>query len=421
MMSGMSGFETTKKIQETYPLIPIIMHTAYQKEHSISEVVEHGFEGYLVKGNIRLDEVYLTVERACEKYKLRKENEEYKQSLERKVEERTRELEEVQDELVKERTMAAIGVLATGVAHNMRNNLETIRRSFTSLENYVQQIFKASYLLEDFGIERREKKSVASFLHSKYLSGLCASMDSLRASRRGKELKVVFEGHGIPLRDTESRKLAESDIREEDVSFVSTLMKKYGNEKVIRLLKFSHKLGHGIHSGKTSINRGFHVINNTLSMSELQKNQETAFDLNESIEEVLSYMSDKIEGMDISLQKDLDPNLPPYTINPKVFSTVLEILIDNSIYAVGGNREQKIIGVQSTYDDESIQIISYDNGCGIAGEERDKIFQPFYTTKEEGEGTGLGLYIAYNLISPNGSIDVESDEWTTFSIRLHRE
>ena len=73
---------------------------------------------------------------------------------------------------------------------------------------------------------------------------------------------------------------------------------------------------------------------------------------------------------------------------------------------------------------DAVEVRVRDNGTGIAPEIRDKLFQPFFTTKPTGEGTGLGLSISYDIITQQhgGTIEVDSraGEFTEFTIRLPR-
>jgi adenylate cyclase len=73
---------------------------------------------------------------------------------------------------------------------------------------------------------------------------------------------------------------------------------------------------------------------------------------------------------------------------------------------------------------EAVEIRVRDNGIGIAPEFRDKLFQPFFTTKPTGEGTGLGLSISWDIVTQQhgGTIEVDSrlGEFTEFTIRLPR-
>jgi len=73
---------------------------------------------------------------------------------------------------------------------------------------------------------------------------------------------------------------------------------------------------------------------------------------------------------------------------------------------------------------EAVEIRIRDNGIGIPPDIRDKLFQPFFTTKPTGEGTGLGLSISYDIVTQQhgGTIEVESEvgEFTEFTVRLPR-
>jgi signal transduction histidine kinase len=73
---------------------------------------------------------------------------------------------------------------------------------------------------------------------------------------------------------------------------------------------------------------------------------------------------------------------------------------------------------------DSVEIKVRDNGIGISSEIKDKLFQPFFTTKPTGEGTGLGLSISYDIVTQQhgGTISVDSEEgvFTEFTVRLPR-
>jgi len=110
---------------------------------------------------------------------------------------------------------------------------------------------------------------------------------------------------------------------------------------------------------------------------------------------------------------------------------VLLNLFSNGFYAAnkrgnGADGAQFIPSLRVTTRDlgKGIEIRVRDNGSGIAPEIRDKLFQPFFTTKPTGEGTGLGLSISWDIVTQQhgGSIEVDSmfGEFTEFTIRLPR-
>ncbi len=91
----------------------------------------------------------------------------------------------------------------------------------------------------------------------------------------------------------------------------------------------------------------------------------------------------------------------------------------------GGDPKFKATRTASTFDlGEAVEIRIRDNGAGIPPEIRDKLFQPFFTTKPTGEGTGLGLSISWDIVTQQhgGTIAVDSREreFTEFTIRLPR-
>ena len=99
---------------------------------------------------------------------------------------------------------------------------------------------------------------------------------------------------------------------------------------------------------------------------------------------------------------------------------VLLNLFLNSIQAMPNGGELKVVIRLSKAKNEGVIDVK-DTGVGIAPEQLDKIFDPFYTTKKDGEGTGLGLSVSYSIIEKHGGrIEVQSkpDAGTTFSIFL---
>jgi len=124
-----------------------------------------------------------------------------------------------------------------------------------------------------------------------------------------------------------------------------------------------------------------------------------------------------MEKRDVIYRIDVDPNLN-WTIMEDSLQSVLINLISNSVDAMpDGGR----LTISCWIEENTLVITCTDTGMGMPEAEIDKVFNPFFTTKPTGEGTGLGLYITYNQIQKmNGQIAVEStpDVGTTFRIEL---
>jgi signal transduction histidine kinase len=124
-----------------------------------------------------------------------------------------------------------------------------------------------------------------------------------------------------------------------------------------------------------------------------------------------------------TMQTDFDEHIGKINIVPQDIGRVLLNLFNNAFYAVNENKKtageayQPTVFVQTKKLHDVVQIIVKDNGDGISKNIVEKIFQPFFTTKPPGEGTGLGLSLSYDVITKvhTGTIKVESPPSTRTS------
>ena len=159
-----------------------------------------------------------------------------------------------------------------------------------------------------------------------------------------------------------------------------------------------------------------------------------ATDLNVLVEEALNlaYHTARAQdpSFDITQELDLDRSLAPVGVVPQELTRVLLNLIGNGFYAASKRGRDNdgtyspALKVMTREFGESVEIRVRDNGIGIPPEDRDKLFQPFFTTKPTGEGTGLGLSISYEIITQQhgGTLTVDSEvgDFTEFTVRLPR-
>jgi signal transduction histidine kinase len=134
---------------------------------------------------------------------------------------------------------------------------------------------------------------------------------------------------------------------------------------------------------------------------------------------------DKSFNADFNLEKD--ENIPMIKVIPQDIGRVLLNLINNAFYAVdkkvkeGIEGYKPIVSVSLGNKDDKIEIEVKDNGNGIPENLKEKIFQPFFTTKPTGHGTGLGLSLTYDIIKAHGgeiNVVSEEGEGTNFKISL---
>jgi signal transduction histidine kinase len=127
------------------------------------------------------------------------------------------------------------------------------------------------------------------------------------------------------------------------------------------------------------------------------------------------------------MKTDFDPNIHLVNIVPQDIGRVLLNLYNNAFYAViekglqAGQDYVPTVEVSTTKTGNKLEIKVKDNGNGIPQKVLDKIFQPFFTTKPTGEGTGLGLSLSYDMIKAHGGeirVNTKEGESTEFSIQL---
>jgi len=158
-------------------------------------------------------------------------------------------------------------------------------------------------------------------------------------------------------------------------------------------------------------------------------------DLNGLIEEALNlaYHGGRAQdaSFNITLERDFAEAITPIEVVPQDITRVCLNLFSNGFYAATKRQKQgsdpkfKPTLKVSTRDlGDAVEINIRDNGVGIPPEIKDKLFQPFFTTKPTGEGTGLGLSISYDIVTQEhgGTITADSQigQFTEFTVRLPR-
>ena len=155
-------------------------------------------------------------------------------------------------------------------------------------------------------------------------------------------------------------------------------------------------------------------------------------DLNGVVEYILSTRRYALETRGVRCILHLDPSLPPIAGDRSQMEQVLLNLLVNAEHALNDALDapavvpndgspRGAIGISTEREDDDVVLQVSDTGCGIAPEDLTRIWDPFWTTKPEGEGTGLGLSVVHGIVSAHGgTIEVTSDVGggSTFTIRL---
>ena len=173
---------------------------------------------------------------------------------------------------------------------------------------------------------------------------------------------------------------------------------------------------------ETETRRISRIVSNLLTFSRQSKMELGSQDINRLIERTLMLNDNLLKIHNVKIHKVLDPALPQVIGSADQIQQVFMNMISNAAEAIEANGGGLLtIKTGPGRANDSIGIVFADDGVGIAIDNTDKLFEPFYTTKKKGKGVGLGLSVVYGIIKAhNGSITVDSEagKGATFTIQL---
>jgi len=181
------------------------------------------------------------------------------------------------------------------------------------------------------------------------------------------------------------------------------------------------------HHGK----RADAIVKGMLQHSRTSSGQKESTDINALTNEYLRLAYHGLRAKDKSfnaiMKTDFDDSIGKINIIPQDIGRVILNLINNAFYAMDEKKKQNSNGYEPTVSvstkktNGKVEIKVSDNGNGIPQKVLDKIFQPFFTTKPTGQGTGLGLSLSYDIVKAHGGelkVETKEGEGTEFTIQL---
>ncbi len=218
------------------------------------------------------------------------------------------------------------------------------------------------------------------------------------------------------------------NFSEGTLDVVSELLEAKSEQEKIELAKeLNESLKKIHHHGK----RAERIVKSMLQHSREGSGEKELVEINQLVYESinLAYHGVRATHKDFqcAIKEQFESTIPPFYVIPQDLSRVFLNIANNAFYAL---REKTVtnpafkseLKITTALQDNKVEIRIKDNGTGIPKEKVDKIFQPFFTTKPSGQGTGLGLSMSYDIItkSHQGKIEIQSiaNEFTEFIIQL---
>ena len=173
--------------------------------------------------------------------------------------------------------------------------------------------------------------------------------------------------------------------------------------------KISDKLDEYRARSKRNIDRVTRIVDHLLTFARQDTTRFQETDLRELFDEMFkTFFENQLQSHQIEVQWEVADDLPKIQLDPQRIEQVILNLVTNARDAVEGRPDPRIV-IGAERDGERLRIFVDDNGPGIPDDIRDKVLDPFFSTKPVGKGTGLGLSISHGIVeNHNGEIQVEN-------------
>ncbi|MBU2978274.1 ATP-binding protein [Alteromonas sp. C1M14] len=367
------GSYLTGKLNSLRSGVRRLIRSSRQKQYEAIEIQ--------VKGNDELSELalafnelasYLRVEHTHRKNAesaLQKLN----QSLESRIEERTAminaandelvkindELKETQVQLLQAEKMASVGQLAAGVAHEINNPIGFVTSNIATLKDYT-----ATYRMLFY------------------------------------EFESVLNHH-------------------ESKDFEQRRSKLFSSSAYETMTFINEDLEHVLEESQEGLSRVEEIVRGLKLFSRADSDEKQLFNLNDCVKTTLAMVNNKLK-YSCEVVTQLSP-LPKTYFNVGRISQIITNLLINAGQAIEATGKVGTITISTQETQGYVELVVEDTGCGIPQNNRNKVFNPFFTTKAEEEGTGLGLSISYGIAHEHGgklTFDSEEDKGTKFLLSL---
>jgi signal transduction histidine kinase len=314
--------------------------------------------------------------------------------------------------------LESLGTMAAGLTHELNNPAAAARRTAAELAEVLDIISSTMAKFVDSGIERNDAAKLVALQQEAVARGAtCTALDALDAADAEDALLARLEELGIEVPWRIAEPLSAARVDEAWLDEVARLAGP-ATGAALRWVAATLTAGRLAAELQDSTERISRLVAAVKSYASMDRGRMTELDLHEGIESTLVILGHKLKQTKIEVVRDYDRNLPRVTVSGGELNQVWTNLLDNAIDALG---EHGTITVTTRRDGGCAEIAISDDGPGIAAETAARIFDPFYTTKEIGQGTGLGLATARRIVVDrhDGSISVRSqDGRTTFLVRL---
>ena len=314
--------------------------------------------------------------------------------------------------------LASLGTMAAGLAHELNNPAAAARRAAAQLAEAIDVVSATLERFVESGIEREQAAQLVE-LQREALAGAAGRtpLDALDAADEEDELRDELEALGVPEAWRLAEPLAAAGVRAGWPARVQALAGPATDAAVawVAATLTARSLAAEM---QESTERMSALVGAVKTYAYMDRGGLVEVDLHEGLETTLAVLAHKLRHTEIDVVRDYDRELGPLTVRGSELNQVWTNLLDNAIDALG---RRGTITIRTAREGDRALVEIADDGPGIPAESRERIFDSFYTTKDVGQGTGLGLATARRIVVDrhDGALTVDSEPGrTVFSVRL---
>ncbi len=298
-------------------------------------------------------------------------------------------------------TLAGLGRIAAGLAHELNNPAAAVARGAAELPERLDAAEDAAFRLR--GLDPDQLAAVQRLA----LTDARPSHSAIERARRERALEEALQARGLDKPWELAPALAELGWDVSRLGDIAKALERNNSQSLEDVLRWivtsssARSISRDITDGATRISE---LVAAVKANSRLGEAPVQAVDVHAGLDSAVALLRHRLGN--IAVRKDYG-ELPSIQAHGSELNQVWTNLIDNAAHAMAGTGELDIV---TRRDGDHVVVEIIDSGPGIPAEVRAEIWKPFFTTKDVGEGTGLGLHLARNVVvhRHRGTIDVES-------------